>query len=327
MQTAAQFVEINIILVGLVVYALMGFPPTSSSGSSSGCCCGGGAPSPDHEPGRRRVERRGGVERPPRRCPRSPEHGARLAGDVVRVTNLRRAFGPRVVLDGLDLHIAPGEFVALLGKRVAARPPCSARSVVSTDPTVATSSCRRAGPSSSRSRGCCPGARCGATSPSASGVKRPSGPGAPGALRGRAGRARGQLAGHLFRRRGPAPPARTRPRAASPSSSCSTSRSPRLDALTGSRCTRSSRSSAGSTNPRPSSSPTTSTRRCCSPTGCSCSPTVGSAANGGRHRVSAHEWDPPIRRAARRAARRAWGATRRRASEPQRSVATIKRSW
>ncbi|MFJ8542413.1 ABC transporter ATP-binding protein [Streptomyces sp. NPDC093586] len=34
---------------------------------------------------------------------------------VVHVRGLRKAFGPRTVLDGLDLTIAQGEFVALLG--------------------------------------------------------------------------------------------------------------------------------------------------------------------------------------------------------------------
>ncbi|MFC0436954.1 ABC transporter ATP-binding protein [Kutzneria buriramensis] len=35
---------------------------------------------------------------------------------AVRVTGLRRAYGEREVLAGLDLEIAPGEFVALLGR-------------------------------------------------------------------------------------------------------------------------------------------------------------------------------------------------------------------
>ena len=35
---------------------------------------------------------------------------------TVRIENLVRAFGERRVLDGLDLSIAPGEFVALLGR-------------------------------------------------------------------------------------------------------------------------------------------------------------------------------------------------------------------
>src|SRR5262249_55515912 len=35
---------------------------------------------------------------------------------VVRVRDVRRAFGPRVVLAGVDLEVAPGEFVALLGR-------------------------------------------------------------------------------------------------------------------------------------------------------------------------------------------------------------------
>ncbi|MFD0823615.1 ATP-binding cassette domain-containing protein, partial [Micromonospora zhanjiangensis] len=35
---------------------------------------------------------------------------------AVRVRDLYRGFGDRVVLDGLDLRIAAGEFVALLGR-------------------------------------------------------------------------------------------------------------------------------------------------------------------------------------------------------------------
>ncbi|KPM50462.1 sulfonate ABC transporter ATP-binding protein [Frankia sp. R43] len=38
------------------------------------------------------------------------------AGAAVRVRGLTRAFGSRAVLDSLDLTIAPGEFVALLGR-------------------------------------------------------------------------------------------------------------------------------------------------------------------------------------------------------------------
>ena len=37
------------------------------------------------------------------------------AGPAARVRGLNRAFGGRVVLDGVDLDIAPGEFVAMLG--------------------------------------------------------------------------------------------------------------------------------------------------------------------------------------------------------------------
>ncbi|WP_007515342.1 ABC transporter ATP-binding protein [Pseudofrankia saprophytica] len=42
--------------------------------------------------------------------------GGDTDGVAVRVRGLRRAFGERVVLDGLDLTIAAGEFVALLGR-------------------------------------------------------------------------------------------------------------------------------------------------------------------------------------------------------------------
>lgn len=39
-----------------------------------------------------------------------------LDATVVRISNLRRAFDGRTVLDGVDLDIARGEFVALLGR-------------------------------------------------------------------------------------------------------------------------------------------------------------------------------------------------------------------
>ncbi|MFE2462793.1 ABC transporter ATP-binding protein [Streptomyces sp. NPDC059402] len=44
--------------------------------------------------------------------------GLRTTGDraAVRIENLVRSFGDRRVLDGLDLSLAPGEFVALLGR-------------------------------------------------------------------------------------------------------------------------------------------------------------------------------------------------------------------
>jgi sulfonate transport system ATP-binding protein len=47
----------------------------------------------------------------------APEEDVRRTGDAaVRVHDLRRAFGAHVVLDHLDLTIAPGELVALLGR-------------------------------------------------------------------------------------------------------------------------------------------------------------------------------------------------------------------
>jgi sulfonate transport system ATP-binding protein len=47
------------------------------------------------------------------------------AGNAVSVRNLIRSFGPKGVLNGVDLDIAPGEFVALLAPAAAAKAPCS----------------------------------------------------------------------------------------------------------------------------------------------------------------------------------------------------------
>jgi len=45
----------------------------------------------------------------------SPRNEPTTMTDSVRLRNLRRSFDDRVILDGVDLDIAPGEFVALLG--------------------------------------------------------------------------------------------------------------------------------------------------------------------------------------------------------------------
>ena len=46
----------------------------------------------------------------------TPTSGAALATAAVSLRDVRRAFGAHVVLDGIDLDIRPGEFVALLGR-------------------------------------------------------------------------------------------------------------------------------------------------------------------------------------------------------------------
>jgi sulfonate transport system ATP-binding protein len=48
--------------------------------------------------------------------PTMPTSGPMPAEAVIWARGLRRAFGPRAVVDGLDLSIARGEFVVLLGK-------------------------------------------------------------------------------------------------------------------------------------------------------------------------------------------------------------------
>ena len=52
----------------------------------------------------------------PRAAGAVSQAGARPAGPAARVRGLTREFPGRRVLDGLDLDIAPGEFVALLGR-------------------------------------------------------------------------------------------------------------------------------------------------------------------------------------------------------------------
>jgi sulfonate transport system ATP-binding protein len=47
---------------------------------------------------------------------RAPDPVPGPAGPAAAVRGLRRSFGHRVVLDGLDVEIAPGEFVALIGR-------------------------------------------------------------------------------------------------------------------------------------------------------------------------------------------------------------------
>lgn len=46
----------------------------------------------------------------------APAQDFGMVGAGVRVRNLRRSFGARSVLGGIDLTIAPGEFVALIGE-------------------------------------------------------------------------------------------------------------------------------------------------------------------------------------------------------------------
>jgi len=44
------------------------------------------------------------------------DEGRPFAEPVVRLRNFQRRFGENVIIDGLDLDIAPGEFIALLGR-------------------------------------------------------------------------------------------------------------------------------------------------------------------------------------------------------------------
>ena len=57
----------------------------------------------------------GVASRPVAADPDGPTGSGGPGGPAARVRGLSRAFGGRVVLDGVDLDIAPGEFVAMLG--------------------------------------------------------------------------------------------------------------------------------------------------------------------------------------------------------------------
>ena len=86
----------------------------------------------------------------------------------MHVSGLRRAFGSHVVLDGLDLDISAGEFVALVGRSGGGKTTLL-RSLDGLDrPDAGSVPFPGPGPSCSRSTGCCRGSRSGATWPSAS---------------------------------------------------------------------------------------------------------------------------------------------------------------
>ena len=92
MTQAEQFFQTSVIFVGLLVYALLGLSADLIV---------------------RFIEKRALAWR---RTFAGREMTSTQVRPSVQLRGLRRAFGDRVVLDGIDLSIAPGEFVALLGQ-------------------------------------------------------------------------------------------------------------------------------------------------------------------------------------------------------------------
>jgi len=71
-----------------------------------------------------RGRRRAAAAVDPRRCHRRPFGGLRMTNGVaVELNDLTRVYGSVKALDGLTLHIEPGELVALLARPAAERPP------------------------------------------------------------------------------------------------------------------------------------------------------------------------------------------------------------
>ena len=156
---------------------------------------------------------------------------------------------------------------------------------------------------SSRTPGCCRGNGCWTTSSSACPGRRAAAR-PRGAGRGRARRPRAGLAARAVRRRAAA--RRAGPvagaRAGAAAGRRAVRRAGRADPA--SACTACCASCARGTGPPCCWSPTTSTRRSCSPTGCSCSTTGGSRSTSRRARRRPVAPRPGRSQAAHRAARR-----------------------
>jgi sulfonate transport system ATP-binding protein len=104
----------------------------------------------------------------PRDAEAQPLPTSAPAQPIVQLSRFTRRFGDVTVIDGLDLSIQPGEFVALLGRSGSGKTTLLRTLAGLDDASGQDVTVPKRGPWCFRMRGCCRGRRSGAMSRSAS---------------------------------------------------------------------------------------------------------------------------------------------------------------